>query len=149
MELKILPDNDNIKISYSSRSNYSDDSGIDLICPEDLIIPPKAYSFKINLGIKCEMVCENNNSLPYMLVPRSSMGSRTPLRLSNSIGIIDKGYRGNIIAIVDNISDNQYHISKGDRLFQICHPLLTPIRFCIVNELSETERGTGGLGSTG
>ena len=147
MELRILPDNDNIKILYSSRSNYTDDAGIDLICPEDITIPANSTSFKINLRIKCEM--KSHTPVSYMLIPRSSMGSRTPLRLSNSIGIIDKGYRGNIIAIVDNISDDEYCISKGDRLFQICHPLLMPLGMNIVSELSETERGTNGLGSTG
>ena len=54
----------------------------------------------------------------YYLYPRSSI-SKTPLRLCNSVGIIDAGYRGNIMAFVDNI-DEDYDL--GTRLFQLCDP---------------------------
>ena len=77
------------------------------------------------------------------------MGAKTPLRLSNSVGIIDAGYRGNIMAIVDNLSDEDFVIEQNTRLFQLCSPDLSPISFEVVNELSETSRGSGGLGSTG
>ena len=83
------------------------------------------------------------------MYPRSSMGSRTPLRMSNSVGIIDSGYRGNIIGIVDNRSNEDYVVEKGTRLFQACSPTLSSIKLMIVQELSETVRGGGGLGSTG
>ena len=77
------------------------------------------------------------------------MGAKTPLRLSNSVGIIDSGYRGNIIGIVDNLSDEDFIVEPGTRLFQICSPVLDSITFQIVNSLSDTSRGGGGLGSTG
>ena len=83
-----------------------------------------------------------------MLVPRSSI-SKTPLRMANSIGIIDAGYRGEIMAAVDNISDEDYMISPGDRLFQLVHPTLYPIHASVESNLSDTERGEGGFGSTG
>ena len=75
--------------------------------------------------------------------------SKTPLRLANSVGIIDQGYRGNILAAVDNNGPNIYQIKKGQRLFQICSPDLTPMLVKIVQELDKTERGSGGFGSTG
>ena len=74
---------------------------------------------------------------------------KSPLRLANSIGIIDAGYRGNVIAAVDNISNEDYIIEKGTRLFQLCSPDLEPITYELVNSLNETSRGTGGFGSTG
>tara|TARA_B100000900_G_C20591082_1_gene721612 strand:+ start:1586 stop:2140 length:555 start_codon:yes stop_codon:yes gene_type:complete len=83
----------------------------------------------------------------YYLYPRSSL-SKTPLRMSNSTGIIDAGYRGNIIAKVDNISNDEYRIEKGTRLFQICSPSLEEIELEVVDELSDTTRGSGGFGST-
>lgn len=83
----------------------------------------------------------------YYLYPRSSI-SKTPLRMSNGTGIIDAGYRGNIIAKVDNISENDYKIEKGTRLFQICDVSLDEIDIKIVDELSCTTRGDGGFGST-
>ena len=77
------------------------------------------------------------------------MGSKTPLRLANSMGLIDKGYRGNIMGCFDNRSDEDYLIKKGDRLLQICSPSLDEISYELVDELDRTERGTGGFGSTG
>ena len=68
--------------------------------------------------------------------------------MSNSTGIIDAGYRGNIIAKVDNISNEEYKIEKGTRLFQICAPSLEEIVLEVVDELSDTTRGSGGFGST-
>jgi dUTP pyrophosphatase len=70
--------------------------------------------------------------------------------MSNSIGLIDAGYRGELIAVVDNISDDNYLIKEGTRLFQIVNPSLTSFsRIEIMDNLTETERGTGGFGSTG
>lgn len=84
----------------------------------------------------------------YYLYPRSSI-SKTPLRMSNSTGIIDAGYRGEIIAKVDNLSSSDYNIEKGTRLFQICDASLEPIELDVVDSLSDTTRGDGGFGSTG
>ena len=90
----------------------------------------------------------NNKNTSYYLYPRSSI-IKTPLRLSNSVGIIDAGYRGNIIACVDNIKNYEFKIEKGSRLFQICGPTLEPIEIRVINELSNSQRGSGGFGSTG
>jgi dUTP pyrophosphatase len=106
----------------------------------------------INLHISCEAYPdkEKRHNISYYLYPRSSMGARTPLRLSNSVGIIDAGYRGEIKAIVDNVDMEQdYSIRAGSRLFQLCSPVLGPISFEMTNTLSDTARGEGGFGSTG
>ena len=58
--------------------------------------------------------------------------------MANSIGIIDKGYRGKIMAKVDNIKTESFIIKKGTRLFQIVSPIMLPINITIVNKLSET-----------
>ena len=97
----------------------------------------------------------------YFLYPRSSI-SKTPLRLANSLGIIDSGYRGNLIGMFDVVNidkdekreynDSDYYIKKYDKLVQICAPNLCPIFVEIVDTLEqlgeETERGEGGFGST-
>ena len=86
----------------------------------------------------------------YFLYPRSSTGTKTPLRLANSVGVIDAGYRGNYIAAFDNIRPLDFKVEKEQRLVQICPPNLTyPLRVELVEELDETERGGGGFGSTG
>jgi dUTPase len=126
----------------------------------------------LNLGVRCCMRCENGSDLPiatttpcgFYLYPRSSI-SKTRMRLANSVGIIDAGYRGDLIAAVDTIgvfgSSDIWHIwnetlspiKKYDRYFQVCAPDLSPFLVHIVDMESElglkTVRGTGGFGSTG
>ena len=145
LRIKIL--DDEVSSYYKDRTTtYDGDAGMDLYCPHQLIIEPNE-TLLIKMGIACEMTDEY---LPvsFMLVPRSSI-SKTPLRMSNSIGIIDSGYRGEIMASVDNFSNEDYMITPGQRLFQIVHPTLYPFNVDVVEELSETERGDGGFGSTG
>ena len=152
MHLKINPSTPAIKAIYENHSSYHEgDSGLDLFIVEDITIPAKELSFKIDTGICCEAFIDKSKqgNISYYLYPRSSMGSKTPLRLSNSVGIIDSGYRGNIIGIVDNLSEEDFVIRAGTRLFQLCGPSLEPVTFQIVNTLSVTTRGGGGLGSTG
>ena len=99
----------------------------------------------------------------YYMYPRSSI-SKTPLRLANSVGIIDSGYRGELMAKVDNINgcscdcscDNEagdsvdYVVGQHSRLFQVCAPDLSPFASVeIVESLDDTSRGAGGFGSTG
>jgi dUTP pyrophosphatase len=136
-------------ITYYSKyqRKFETDSGIDLVIPDDVVCPPHQTT-EIHLGICCAPVTDK--PCGYYLYPRSSL-SNTPLRLANSIGIIDYTYRGEIIARVDNISDKEYVINgKTDviKLFQLCAPDLTPISFELVPTLDKTARGTGGFGST-
>ena len=100
----------------------------------------------------------------FYLYPRSSI-SKTRMRLANSVGIIDAGYRGDIIAAIDTIgvfgSTDIWHvwketlspIKKYDRYFQLCAPDLSPFLVHIVDAESDlgspTARGSGGFGSTG
>ena len=110
---------------------------------------------KVDFKLKCsaQMYCDTGKIFKtgYYMYPRSSL-SKTKLRLANSVGIIDSGYRGNLIGMFDLI-DVDYYAKVNDRLVQICAPGLLPIYVEIVNfenELgSETERGSGGFGSTG
>lgn len=140
-QLNIKPDNEMIAEYYTNHKHFHEgDAGLDLYCPEDITINPGAVA-TIDFGISCEA----NSS--YFLVPRSSI-AKTPLRMANSIGIIDQGYRGNIMAKVDNIKNVAYTIKKNERLFQLISPMMLPITVKLVQELSVTSRGTGGFGST-
>ena len=152
MHLKIKTENITLWSNYENHNSYHEgDSGLDLFTPEDIIVPAGAISFKVDLRIQCEAFPDKNKShnISYYLYPRSSMGAKTPLRLANSVGIIDAGYRGNTMGIVDNISDKEFRIEAGSRMFQLCSPVLGPISFQMSQDLSETSRGEGGLGSTG
>ena len=100
MNLKIKPVNEVVRKMYEDHSHFHQgDSGLDLYIVEDQIINPKE-TVRIKLGISCE----NLDGISYFLMPRSSI-SKTPLRLANAVGLIDAGYRGEIMAAVDNIKD--------------------------------------------
>ena len=144
MKLLIKPLNNLAKEYYSSHDHFhKGDAGLDLYVLEDQTFKP-GETAKIKLGISCE----NSDGKGYFLFPRSSI-SKTPLRMANSIGLIDGGYRGAIMAVCDNIKDYEFSISKGDRLFQLVSADLSSIEFEIVDNLSDSTRGKGGFGSTG
>ena len=144
MDLLIKPFSLEVKKMYEEHSHFHDgDAGLDLFVIHKLTINAGESTF-----IHMQIACENTEGKPYLVMPRSSI-SKTPLRLSNSVGLIDAGYRGEILAAVDNIKDVPYKVNPGQRLFQLVAMDGSPIHFKIVEELSETSRGTGGFGSTG
>lgn len=86
-----------------------------------------------------------------LIYPRSSV-SKTPHSLRNHVGVIDSGYRGEIIfkfGWVGSSSDEVQVYDKGDRIGQIMIMPYPKVEFVEANELNETDRGTGGFGSTG
>jgi len=147
-------------------------SGFDLFVPNETVFDRDFETKFVDLKIKSEMIyCDKNMqvviesedgdmenvsgasySCGYYVYPRSSI-SKTPLMLANHVGIIDSGYRGNLLAAVRKLpsEQNTYVIEKQTRLFQICHPTLCPIFVVLVSdsELNSSERGEGGFGSTG
>ena len=141
--------------NHNSRLNTSIqyiDSGFDLFVPQGQTI---SNTYRINFDIKCAAKIIENGYPAYntgfYLHPRSSI-SNTPLRLANSTGIIDSGYRGNIIGAFDCLV-NEYTVNQFDRIAQICAPGLMPIVVELVDSENylggETQRGNGGFGSTG
>ena len=87
-----------------------------------------------------------------LLFPRSSI-SKTPLALRNSVGVVDSGYRGEVILKFNRedrvLATEETIYVSGDRVGQIMiipHP---KVQWVLSNELSETDRGSGGFGSTG
>ncbi len=120
-----------------------DAAGLDLYCPFHIKVPADSQK-KIPLGIAVEIPKGHMG----LLVPRSSM-SKTPLRCANSVGIVDADYRGEISIVYENVSCSDYMIFRGDRIAQLIIVPITVVDVEEVQTLSETERGTGGYGSTG
>ena len=124
----------------------SGDAGMDLVATS--IIGETLGSITYGLGIALEIP----EGFVGLVFPRSSI-RKTNLQLSNSVGVIDSGYRGELQATfnkvqgIDNVERENYKI--GDRVCQIIIIPYPPIEFNEVNELSNTERGEGGFGSTG
>lgn len=156
---------DELKNKYISAANehnckmatnpHEIDAGFDLFAPRDTEMLHQINHFVIG---SARMVKPNNVSYNtgYYMYPRSSL-SKTTMRLANSVGIIDAGYRGHIIAKFDVLTVasplNNRAIEKYDRFVQICAPGLVPIVVEIVDTMEAlgqpTQRGTGGFGSTG
>ena len=84
-----------------------------------------------------------------LVLARSGLGIRQGVCLSNGVGVIDSDYRGELRVALYNESDTDYTIHDGDRIAQLMVlPVVQPV-LEFVDELDETERGTGGFGSTG
>jgi dUTP pyrophosphatase len=147
--------------------NTRRDSGVDLPFPlEQKICPGQTLKLDLHVRAVCmrrksTSVCRGRKLLvpwAYRIVPRSSI-SKTPLILHNSEGIIDVGYRGNLIVAVRNIGTEPYVIRPGEALFQLVSVGLTPPQTMVLGENDElvqkyfgknaTVRGSGGFGSTG
>ena len=135
-----------------NRVNQFRDAGFDLIVPSDTEFVPN-NSKKIDFGVTCAMFGRYNEPLSFYMYARSSI-SKTNFRLSNNVGIIDSGYRGTIGAYFDAYpwQNDTFVMQKGSRVVQLCSPTLEPFFVQVVDSiesLGQTDRGTGGFGSTG
>jgi hypothetical protein len=122
--------------------------------------PVNKLDLKVCCSARMFVDSGKNFNTGYYMYPRSSL-SKTQLRLANSTGIIDAGYRGHLMGMFDVVNihhdsddnDADYFGNKYDRYLQICAPGLVPIIVQIVDSMEalgeETTRGTGGFGSTG
>ncbi len=84
-----------------------------------------------------------------VICARSGLSAKHGIALANGIGVVDPDYRGELLVSVVNLSDTPYTFTDGERIAQL---LLLPIirgEFEIADTLSDTERGSGGFGSTG
>ena len=131
MHLKITTLSESAQDLYKNHGHFHQgDAGLDLFIIDALTIAPGETAL-----IKSHIACENRDGIPYLLMPRSSI-SKTPLRQCNSVGLIDAGYRGEIMAPCDNIKDFKYNIKEGQRLFQLVAADCSPISYNLVDKLT-------------
>lgn len=121
------------------------DAGWDFVAPKDMTVTRRCCSTPVPTGIAVEMP----EGYYLELFMRSSYGSKTFLRLSNCVGLIDNHYRGEIMAMFDNLGNEDYIIHKGERFCQGVVKKEISAVFQEVDELNESDRGQGGFGSTG
>lgn len=124
---------------------HDTDAAADLYALEDTDLPYNSRGNKVRTGVSIQLP----EGWLALIIPRSSIGAKTPLRLSNSVGLIDSGYRGELGVLYDNLADQPYHITKGDRIAQLL--VMPSYRFQakVVESLEDSDRGEGGFGSTG
>ncbi len=84
-----------------------------------------------------------------LIFARSGLATKHGITLSNSVGVIDSDYRGEVKVGLVNLSNESYTIAPGDRIAQLAVMPVTKANTVFVDELPETARGEGGFGSTG
>ena len=84
-----------------------------------------------------------------LIYARSSLGTKRGLAPANKVGVVDSDYRGEIQVVLYNHGASAQTVDNGERIAQfLITPVLTP-EYIEVDQLSDTDRGTGGFGSTG
>lgn len=148
--LRVLYEESVLLHNQSVENNSYADSGFDLFLSNEYDLQPG--TIKIDYDVKAAMYdisCNYNVPSAFCVYTRSSI-YKTPLRMTNSVGIIDSGYRGNLCSVFDVSS--VVGLKRGQRLVQVCSPDLTPFKVNLVSnveELGQTVRGEMGFGSTG
>ncbi len=119
-----------IRASFENKGSFT-------IKAKERVLLPTGLSFEISPGFEVQVR------------PRSGLSLKTDLLVVNAPGTIDADYRGEVKVILGNMGDKDFVINHGDRIAQIVLAPITQASFELVETLSETDRGSGGFGSTG
>jgi len=120
------------------------DAGLDLFSAEEKIIEPGKAEL-ISTGIKLELPKGTEGQVR----PRSGLALKHSVTILNSPGTIDEGYRGEIKVILINHGKKDFKIEKQMRIAQMVIAPIVAVNITQVEEISDTQRGTGGFGSSG
>ena len=140
LNIKVKKLSKNVELPKQSTQGAA---GMDFYLTQPVRFEPN-HSKKVPLGVAVEIP----EGYVMLLIPRSSTW-KTPLRMPNSVGVIDSDYRGEVCALLRNTSDFTITADVGERLVQGVIVPVPSIQIQEVEELSETSRGVGGFGSTG
>lgn len=124
--------------------SHATDAGYDLVSVVDSTIPVGERRL-IATGIAVAIP----NGWVGLVAPRSGLAIKHGISVTNAPGIVDSGYRGELMTIVHNLGQEEFQINKGDRIAQL---VVTPYYYgesLEVDELPEADRGDNGFGSTG
>lgn len=117
-------------------------AGLDLFSPVDcVVIPGERMLVKLDISLELE-----NGTFGHIL-PRSSLSLKNGIHIG--AGVIDSDYRGNVGVLLFNLSDQPFIVTRGDRIAQLVVKRYEIVEPEEVFESTETDRGTGGFGSTG
>ncbi len=122
-------------------------AGMDLCaCIEEPVLIPGRGKARIPTGIAIQLPSENYVALVF---PRSGLAAKHGINMANSVGVIDSDYTGEIQCVLFNQEEQDYVIQPGDRIAQLVIMPIIQAELAVIEELAETERGSGGFGSTG
>ena len=122
----------------------SEDAGMDLFAATGAELEPHQWK-SLRTGISVEIPPGYEGQVR----PRSGLARRHGLTLLNSPGTIDPGFRGEIQVTLINFGSQTYHVRAGDRIAQLVLSSYASVEWELSETLAESERGTGGFGSTG
>lgn len=145
--MKLLVKKLNDKATIPQRQTaYS--AGYDLCaCLDEPVTVKAGETAKIPIGISLEL--DGTKDAVLLIYARSSLACKLGLAPANCVGVVDWDYRGEIVVVLHNHSRKDYTINHGDRIAQlVITPIFTP-EVEETAELSDTDRGAGGFGSTG
>lgn len=121
------------------------DAGADLSSNEDVEIAP-GQRYAVSTGIAIALPV----GFVALLHPRSGLALKHGIGMVNAPGTVDAGYRGEIkVLLINHDPVNSFTVTKGDRIAQMVIQKVEEARFIEVETLDDTQRGTGGFGSTG
>ena len=120
------------------------DAGYDLYANSD----HKIYPGEV-VKVSCGVAMEIPEGVVGLLFARSGLGINKRITPANCVGVIDSGFRNTVVAALTNDSNDLFVVTKGDRVAQMVFVKHENYDFEVVDELSESERGLCGLGSTG
>lgn len=124
---------------------YEGDAGLDLRANVDIDIAPFERKL-IPTGVAVAIP----EGFAGFVQPRSGLALKSGLSMANTPGLIDAHYRGELKVIAVNLDASEaIHISKGERIAQLVIQRVPVVSLMEVDELDETDRGTGGFGSSG
>ncbi len=123
---------------------HEGDAAYDLYSAVDYELKP-GERYAVPTGIAIEIP----NGYEGQVRPRSGLAAKEGVTVLNTPGTIDSGYRGEVKTIMINLGDRAFKITKGMRISQLAIRPVPEVEFIEVDELSDTERGEGGFGSTG
>lgn len=124
---------------------YEGDAGLDLRANADIVIAPHARAL-VPTGLAIALP----DGYAGFVQPRSGMALKRGLSIANTPGLIDARYRGELKVICVNLDPHEpIYIERGERIAQLVIQEVPVVRLHEVEELDETNRGTGGFGSSG
>ena len=143
--------NKNIEIEIELMSNSADvpskkhesDIGYDISSAENIVIISNEVTL-VNTGIAISLPTHCAG----FVLPRSGLSTKHKITLINSPGLIDPGYTGELLVPLINHSTEEYEIKIGDRIAQLVLINTNQVEFKIVDKMPDTERNSGGFGST-
>jgi dUTP pyrophosphatase len=120
------------------------DAGYDLRSSENAVVPARSRH-TVNTGVSIALPA----GYVALVHPRSGLAAKHGITVLNAPGTVDAGYRGQMLITLVNHSDEDFEITRGDRIAQMLFQKFESARFVHVTELPGSQRGTAGFGSTG